>query len=468
MRKENQQEFDIVNLTEWHKAGYKGKGIKVMSFENLTKGHGKLTLDVFTEIAPEAEIFEPEIEYSKNGDKCFSEGIQQAIDNGVDLIFNALHFTLDEEKKEAIQKAHDAGIIILNAIGNQGEERIDKSDNKYTDVRNFNNFTQVGAVAPRRSGGIYKLSYSNTGKILSRVAFTNTYTADGTKFTGTSSATPFEAGVDVCLIGYMKEHEIPKSKFNEILEDNMMDLGVEGRDDKYGEGMFVLPKLYEMDKYKGSDNMSQIINYAEDNIPKSTPYNRRPATKRIVKGICIHNTANPTSTALNERSWLTNTDNLATASYNYVIDAYNIIQCIPDDEVTWHATDGSNGEGNVNYLSIEICESGNYVKNEKAAKHFIVSKLIKYGLTPNDIKPHKYFYSEKDCPRLILPYWDQFIDEITEMYNEQTQPKEEVSEWAKESWQKAIDKDVNDGIGAKNNITEEQLMVFFDRLGLLD
>ncbi len=45
---------------------------------------------------------------------------------------------------------------------------------------------------------------------------------------------------------------------------------------------------------------------------------------------------------------------------------------------------------------------------------------------------------------------------------------EEVSEWAKSSWQKAIKKGVNDGLGAKNPVTEEQLMVFFDRLGLLD
>lgn len=45
---------------------------------------------------------------------------------------------------------------------------------------------------------------------------------------------------------------------------------------------------------------------------------------------------------------------------------------------------------------------------------------------------------------------------------------EGVSGWAKESWLKAIRKGINDGTGAKNNVTEEQLMVFFDKLGLLD
>jgi murein DD-endopeptidase MepM/ murein hydrolase activator NlpD len=41
---------------------------------------------------------------------------------------------------------------------------------------------------------------------------------------------------------------------------------------------------------------------------------------------------------------------------------------------------------------------------------------------------------------------------------------EEVSSWAKKSWEKAKEKGINDGKGAKNNVTEEQLMVFLDRL----
>jgi len=45
---------------------------------------------------------------------------------------------------------------------------------------------------------------------------------------------------------------------------------------------------------------------------------------------------------------------------------------------------------------------------------------------------------------------------------------EQPSEWAKESWDKAVAKGIQDGLGAKNNVTEEQLMVFFDKLRLLD
>jgi hypothetical protein len=45
---------------------------------------------------------------------------------------------------------------------------------------------------------------------------------------------------------------------------------------------------------------------------------------------------------------------------------------------------------------------------------------------------------------------------------QKTAPK--ISSWAKDSWEKAKENGINDGKGAKNNVTEEQLMVFFDRL----
>lgn len=45
---------------------------------------------------------------------------------------------------------------------------------------------------------------------------------------------------------------------------------------------------------------------------------------------------------------------------------------------------------------------------------------------------------------------------------------EDVSPWALSAWNKAKDKGINDGFGAKNHVTEEQLMVFFDKVGLLD
>jgi murein DD-endopeptidase MepM/ murein hydrolase activator NlpD len=44
----------------------------------------------------------------------------------------------------------------------------------------------------------------------------------------------------------------------------------------------------------------------------------------------------------------------------------------------------------------------------------------------------------------------------------------QVSEWAKDSWTKSYLSGVNDGLNPKIFVTEEQLMVFLDRIGGLD
>lgn len=68
-------------------------------------------------------------------------------------------------------------------------------------------------------------------------------------------------------------------------------------------------------------------------------------------------------------------------------------------------------------------------------------------------------YSYKTCPGSGIKK-ETFVKVAKEINN--------ISDWALNSWWKSVDKDINDGKGPKNNITEEQLMVFYDKLGLLD
>lgn len=51
-----------------------------------------------------------------------------------------------------------------------------------------------------------------------------------------------------------------------------------------------------------------LPDYIVDHIPTSTLNNRRPGNKLEAETITIHNKANPSSTASNERAWLTNPD----------------------------------------------------------------------------------------------------------------------------------------------------------------
>ncbi|MCM1297653.1 MAG: N-acetylmuramoyl-L-alanine amidase [Muribaculaceae bacterium] len=147
----------------------------------------------------------------------------------------------------------------------------------------------------------------------------------------------------------------------------------------------------------------------KDHLPASSI--KRLHRKMVPQYLTVHNTGNPKSTARNERDYLTNPTNKTTTAYHIVVDAKQAIECIPLDEMAYHAGDGKSGTGNSKSIGIEICESGDYGANERAAIELIADLLIQYGWDVDRVKPHKH-WSRKNCPRLILPYWDEFVERI--------------------------------------------------------
>lgn len=147
----------------------------------------------------------------------------------------------------------------------------------------------------------------------------------------------------------------------------------------------------------------------QNHIP--TTSNKRTGRKMQLEYITIHNTGNPHSTAANERAYLTNPTNKTTTAYHIVVDATQAIECVPLNEIAYHAGDGKTGTGNSRSIGIEICESGDYAANEQVAVELVADLLIKYGWTVDRVKPHKH-WSGKNCPRLILPYWDEFVARV--------------------------------------------------------
>jgi len=71
----------------------------------------------------------------------------------------------------------------------------------------------------------------------------------------------------------------------------------------------------------------------------------------------------------------------------------------------------------------------------------------------------------KTCPGMNVKI-DRFIECEEDMINENniTTP----SEWAKESWEKAIKKNITDGTNPQENMSREECVVMLDRLGFLD
>jgi N-acetylmuramoyl-L-alanine amidase len=167
-----------------------------------------------------------------------------------------------------------------------------------------------------------------------------------------------------------------------------------------------------------------LYTYIVDHIPRSTPNNRRPGLPLNATTITIHNTANSSSTARNERNWLTNPSNSATASYHIVIDQKEAIECIPLTEVAWHAGDGNSAtSGNRTSISIEITESGNYSATLANAAALTASMLKERGWGTDRLRRH-YDWSGKNCPRKMNQDgdwggWDSFVAQVNTLLQEE-------------------------------------------------
>lgn len=159
------------------------------------------------------------------------------------------------------------------------------------------------------------------------------------------------------------------------------------------------------------------VNYRVEHIPVTTPHNRRPGTRMEASTITIHNTANPSSTARNERAWLTNSLNTRTASFHIVIDDKEAIEVIPLNEVAWHAGDGSSSSsGNRTSIGIEICESGNYEQTLQHAARLVAGMLLERNWGTDRLRRH-YDWSGKNCPRIMnadgkWTGWKSFVDNV--------------------------------------------------------
>ena len=145
----------------------------------------------------------------------------------------------------------------------------------------------------------------------------------------------------------------------------------------------------------------------QDKYGIKCPYSMQP------KGICVHNTAND-APAKNEISYMKS--NNMEVSFHVAIDDVEAIQGIPFNRNAWACGDSANGEGNRNYIQIEICysKSGGIKFNnaEKRAAKEIAALLKQYGWTINNVKKHQDF-SNKYCPHRTLDNgWKRFLTMI--------------------------------------------------------
>ncbi|MCU4757390.1 N-acetylmuramoyl-L-alanine amidase [Bacillus cereus] len=137
------------------------------------------------------------------------------------------------------------------------------------------------------------------------------------------------------------------------------------------------------------------------------PYTMKP------KYITVHNTYND-ATAENEVNYMINNNN--EVSFHVAVDDKQAIQGIPWERNAWACGD-SNGSGNRESISVEICYSksgGNrYYKAEDNTVDVVRQLMSMYNIPIENVRTHQS-WSGKYCPHRMLAEgrWGTFIQKV--------------------------------------------------------
>lgn len=167
--------------------------------------------------------------------------------------------------------------------------------------------------------------------------------------------------------------------------------------------------------YIASTHQNDVEAYQVEGLPIQhqfltiNPYSRSGKSLHHVNGIVIHYTANPGSTAKNNRNYFENlryTKTTSVSSHFIIGLDGEIIQCIPLNEIAY-----ASNNRNRDTISIECChpdESGKFNEETYNSLVKLVRALMKtYHLQSQDVIRH-YDVTGKICPKYFVEHEDQW------------------------------------------------------------
>jgi N-acetylmuramoyl-L-alanine amidase CwlA len=186
----------------------------------------------------------------------------------------------------------------------------------------------------------------------------------------------------------------------------------------------------------------------------------RPGTKiGTIKGIVIHYVGNPGSSAKANRDYFESLKNqkVTYASSHYIVGlGGEIIRCVPEDEVAYHAS-AANG----NYIGIEVCHpdaSGKFSDVTRAALVELAADIL-WRHSAKEIKRH-YDVTGKLCPLYYVnnpAEWEKLVADIRKAPS----PLDIPSSWAKEAWDWGIANGLTDGTGPEGYARRQEVVQMF-------
>lgn len=145
----------------------------------------------------------------------------------------------------------------------------------------------------------------------------------------------------------------------------------------------------------------------------------RPGTElKEVKGIVVHYTANPGSTARQNRDYfagLAETHETSASSHFVIGLSGEIVQCIPCNEISYASNDR-----NKDTISIECCiedDTGKFNDDTyQSLVHLVTWLMGRYDLGVDDVIRH-YDVTGKNCPKYFVEHpatWEQFKTDLVD------------------------------------------------------
>jgi N-acetylmuramoyl-L-alanine amidase CwlA len=162
-----------------------------------------------------------------------------------------------------------------------------------------------------------------------------------------------------------------------------------------------------------------VENAPEFDVQLLTPnkYSRPQYETTGINGIVIHYTANPGTTAQQNRDYfegLKDTGETKASSHFVIGIEGEIIQCIPSKEISY-----ASNERNFDTISIEVChpdKSGKFSKKTYDSLVELNAWLCgRFQISPVDIIRH-YDVSGKKCPLYYVAHeddWEDFKDDVS-------------------------------------------------------
>lgn len=154
----------------------------------------------------------------------------------------------------------------------------------------------------------------------------------------------------------------------------------------------------------------------EVNLLDVNEYSRPGIPLKKIKGIVVHYTANPGSTAAENRNYfegLKDSHETKVSSHFVIGIEGEIVQCIPSSEIAY-ASNSRNDDS----LSIECChkdETGEFTEATYDSLVKLVGWLCyRFGLESSDVIRH-YDVTEKICPKYFVDHpdaWEQFKKDV--------------------------------------------------------